>query len=288
MRDMTGSADLRLRWCGAAHYQLRTGDLLLVIDPLYTRLPGGRPDLSHGPEDLGRLDGILLTHGHLDHARDFASLAVRYDPVVYATRSCLEELVRARGGAPLDASRAHDVETHRGRAFSLGPLVFTPYRVGAEEVDRWFLGQMVARPVRHGRPAAVLEGVRWLTHNLRDPCFAYHVEIGRGGRSMLYFGHLTDEVDDLVGIDRVDVLALPFCPANRQWARQTQHLVNRFRPDVTLVHHFDDFMHPYTSGRYLDLGEYAEQVRRGAPRVRLFFSKFEKDVTLDQICSAAE
>ena len=285
---MTESARLRLRWCGAAHYQLRTDDVLTLIDPLYTRLPGGRPDLLHGPEDLGHIDGILLTHGHLDHARDLAALGLRYDPLVYATRACIDDLARARGRAGHDAPRAHDLEALRGRPFSVGSLTFTPYRVGPEVVDRWFLGQMVIRPLRHRRPGALVEGVRWLTHNLLDRCFAYHVVTGKRGRTILYFGHLTDQVTDLASIDHVDVLAVPYCPANRQWARHTQHLVNRFRPEVTLVHHFDDFMHPYTSARYLDLGEYAEQVRRGAPSARFFFSKFEKDVTLDQICSTAE
>jgi hypothetical protein len=280
--------DLRLRWCGAAHYQLRIGDSLALIDPLYTRLPGGRPTLSHGPGDLGQVDWILLTHGHLDHARDFTSLALRYQPTVYATPSCLAELAHARGGPPPDRSREHSLDAQRGRPFPIGPLTFTPYRVGTEEVDRWFLGEMIARPLRHGRPAALTEGVRWLTRNLRDPCFAYHVDVGEGGPTMLYFGHLTDEVDDLAGVDHVDVLALPFCPANEKWARHTQHLVNRFRPGVTLVHHFDDFMHPYTSGRYLDLGEYAREVRRGAPRAKFFFSKFEKDVTLEQIRTTAD
>jgi L-ascorbate metabolism protein UlaG (beta-lactamase superfamily) len=282
--------DLKLRWCGAAHYQLRMGDTLAVLDPLYTRSPGGRPALSHEPEDLGHLDYILLTHGHLDHARDFAALALRYDPTVYATRSCLEELARARGGAENGASRAneHDLDACRGRTFAVGDLAVTPHRVGAEEVDAWFVREMLLRPLRHRRPAAYPEGMRWLTKNLHDPCFAYHFRLGPSGPTMLYFGHLTDDVRELEGIDLVTVLALPYCPANVRWATHSQYLINRFRPEVTLVHHFDDFMHPYTSSEYLNLATYAAEVRRGSPKARFFFSKFERDVTVEQIRAAAQ
>ena len=86
----------------------------------------------------------------------------------------------------------------------------------------------------------------------------------------------------------MNVLALPYCPANNRWATHSQYLINRFRPEVTLVHHFDDFMHPYTAGRYLDLGRYATEVRRGSPKARFFFSKFERDVTLAQIRATAD
>ena len=290
MARMPGAgSDLRLRWCGAAHYQLRTGDTLAVLDPLYTRLPGGRPALSHVPADLGRLDYILLTHGHLDHARDFASLALRYRPTVYATRSCLDELSAARRGDSDGGSRGteNDLAVSCGRTFAVGDLAVTPHRVGTEEVDAWFVREMLLRPLRHGRPRAYPDGVRWLTRNLRDPCFAYHFELGASGPSMLYFGNLTDDVRELQAVDSVTVLALPYCPANGRWVAQSQYLINRFRPEVTLVHHFDDFMHPYTSARYLNLGTYATEVRRGALSARFFFSKFERDVTLEEIRGAA-
>jgi hypothetical protein len=280
--------DLKLRWCGAAHYQLRLGETLAVIDPLYTRLPGGRPTLSHEPADLGRLDYLLLTHGHLDHARDFTALSLRYQPTVYANQSCLDELAQARGGAARSLSREHCLDACCGRAFAVGEITVTPHRVGSEEVDAWFLGEMVARPLRHGRPAAYPEGARWLTRNLRDPCFVYHFALGPGGPTMLYFGHLTDDVGELGSIDSVNVLALPFCPANKRWATHSQYLINRFRPEVTLVHHFDDLMHPYTAGRYLNLGTYTTEVRRGSPKARFFFSKFERDVTVEQIRATAE
>lgn len=262
--------------------------MLTLIDPLYTRLPGGRPTLTQRPSDLGRLDYILLTHGHLDHARDFTSLALQYRPTVYATQSCIDDL-QARGGLG-DRSKEHCLDEEHGRRFRIGDMAVTPYEVGSEEVDLWFLREMFARPLRHRRLAAYPEGVRWLTTNLRDRCFVYHFELGSSSSpaTMLYFGHLTDDVQALEGIDAVTVLALPFCPANDRWAEHSQYLINRFRPEVTLVHHFDDFLHPYTSSQYMNLSTYATKVRRGAPTARFFFSKFERDVRLEQIRGAAE
>ena len=79
---------------------------------------------------------------------------------------------------------------------------------------------------------------------------------------MLYFRNLTAQVDELRDIERVDVLALPYCPANRKWLEQSALLVERFRPDVTMIHHFDNFMNPFTLYKYMNLDSYQDKVSR--------------------------
>jgi hypothetical protein len=102
---------------------------------------------------------------------------------------------------------------------------------------------------------------------------------------MLYIGNLSDRVDELKEIDRVDVLAIPYCPANKKWLRQSAYLIGRFRPDVTLIHHFDNFLNPYTLSKYMNLDDYRRAIQRHCPDARLYFSKFGREVQLAEIAA---
>jgi hypothetical protein len=84
-------------------------------------------------------------------------------------------------------------------------------------------------------------------------------------------------------IESVDVLAIPYCPANRKWLPQSQYLIERFRPAVTMVHHFDNFMNPFTLSKYMNLESYRQTLRERCPDAKLYFSKFLREVDLTEI-----
>ncbi|MCP5068971.1 MAG: MBL fold metallo-hydrolase, partial [bacterium] len=267
-------------WHGAAHYQIDYQGLKILIDPLYTRLPGDQPHLSVTRDDLDRVDHILLTHAHLDHARDFAYLAAKHDPEIYAPAGCqraVERMAR-RQGTTLSASKYHRLEEANGKTCTIADLDVTPYPIGTEEIDLWFLRSMFMRPLANATPSAFPEGFRWLTHHLFGNCFAFHFRFPSLDKTMLYFGNLTEQVDALGGLDSVDVLALPYCPANKNWIQQSRYLIERFRPSVTLVHHFDNFLNPFTRSKYMSLAEYRTNVQAGCPDTRFYFSKFQRQV----------
>ena len=103
---------------------------------------------------------------------------------------------------------------------------------------------------------------------------------------MLYFGNLTGQVEEMKEIERVDVLAIPYCPANKKWLLQSQHLIERFQPEVTLVHHFDNFMNPFTLPKYMNLDEYRNALQTRCPQAKFYFSKFLREVDLTEIIGA--
>jgi hypothetical protein len=276
--------EMTLRWLGAAHFQLSWDRFVVVTDPLYTRLPGERPRLQARRDDLQQIDLLLLTHGHLDHSADFPYLVERYQPPAYAPQEVLTSVRSA--GIAADWSRCHSLESVKRTPIPLGDMVVTPFQIGAEQIDLWFIRSMFIRPWRHKRPQAIPFGIRWLRHHLHCNCFAFHLR-SPGGTTMLFFGNLTPGVDELKTVDRVDLLAIPFCPANSKWQQQSLDLITRFRPSVTLVHHFDNFMHPYTHSRYMDLGRYQTLIQRHLPDARLCFAKFEQPMKLSEIMEQA-
>ena len=145
---------------------------------------------------------------------------------------------------------------------------------------------MLVRPLIHKRPATFPFGFRWLRHHLYGNCFAYLFRFPPDQKTMLYFGNLTDQVEGLRRIERVNVLALSYCPANKGWKTQSRCLIRRFSPEVVLVHHFDNFMNPYTLSKYLDLADYRQAICEEIPDAILVFSKFNKMVTFEDIVGA--
>jgi len=282
---MANREKITFQWLGAAHYHILYKNCRIILDPLYTRLPGDFPHLELTANTINWIDCLLLTHAHLDHSHDFPNLLSTFDAKAYAPDRYLSDLKNKKiyPDYTFDVSKCHSLEKIKGHMFKANEIEITPFQIGTEQIDFWFIRSMFIRPWRHKKPQAIPYGLKWLGHYLFCNCFAYHFHFPSIEKSMLYFGNLTDQVDELDIVDRVHILAIPYCPANNKWLKQSQFLINRFKPDVTLVHHFDNFMHPYTLAKYLDLNHYQKAISEKCPNARLLFSKFCKSIEIDDI-----
>jgi len=279
---MASDDPIHLLWRGAANYQLSYRGTRIMLDPLFTRLEGDKPHLEESADAVERIDYLLLTHGHLDHSWDVPYLVRRHRPIVYAPRACLADIGHERRDG-MDRSELHALEQQKGIAVAIGDLRVTPYQIGREDIDWWFVRDMALRPFRHRQPRTLRYGVKWLTHHVLGNCFAFYFRFPSIGQSMLFFGNLTGDVSELDQVDGVDLLALPYCPANQQWVAQTEMLIRRFAARVVLVHHFDNFMNPFTRSEYIDLGLYRREILARCPNTELRFSKFGREVELDSL-----
>jgi hypothetical protein len=50
-----------------------------------------------------------------------------------------------------------------------------------------------------------------------------------------------------------------------------------------VIHHFDNFMNPFTLYRYMNLDDYRAAIMQHCPDANLFFSKFYKMISLPEI-----
>lgn len=71
----------RITYAGHSAVFLETQDLTIAIDPWLE----GNPRCPENLKNPARLDLIVLTHGHSDHASDAPRLAKKYDAFVIAT-----------------------------------------------------------------------------------------------------------------------------------------------------------------------------------------------------------
>jgi L-ascorbate metabolism protein UlaG (beta-lactamase superfamily) len=71
-----------LQWLGQAAFKITTpGDKVILIDPFITKNPK-TPEALKDLKALGKVDLILITHGHGDHVGDVSELAKMYGPKV--------------------------------------------------------------------------------------------------------------------------------------------------------------------------------------------------------------
>lgn len=78
------SGQAQLQWLGQAAFKLTTpSGKVIVIDP-WLRLNPKTPAEFKDLEKLGKVDLILVTHGHFDHIADAPALALMHNARVYA------------------------------------------------------------------------------------------------------------------------------------------------------------------------------------------------------------
>ena len=82
-----------VQWLGQAAFKITTpGGKVIVVDPWLTSNPK-TPDAYKKLEALGKVDLILVTHGHLDHWADAPALAKLNNAPVYGPAGLMQSVI---------------------------------------------------------------------------------------------------------------------------------------------------------------------------------------------------
>jgi L-ascorbate metabolism protein UlaG (beta-lactamase superfamily) len=87
-----GSGKTELLWLGQASWRIKTpGGKIIVIDPYLSagpKTPAAYKDIAA----LGKVDLLLVTHGHVDHVGDAPAIAKMYNTVLYGPADMMTPL----------------------------------------------------------------------------------------------------------------------------------------------------------------------------------------------------
>ncbi len=129
-------AALKLRWLGAAGFELQLAQQTILLDPFLTRtglLRTGvrrlRPDRQLIRRHLPRADQVLVGHAHYDHALDAPEVCRQTGARLIGSRSVCnvgrayglpeEQLVETQGGEDIDCDgvTVHGMKSEHGRVY---------------------------------------------------------------------------------------------------------------------------------------------------------------------------
>lgn len=143
-----------IQWLGHSAFRLVAEGRTVLIDPYFTGNPACPPDVEKG---LGKIDHILVTHGHGDHLGDTLRLAKAHDaPVV-----CIYEIAQWLGAQGYE----NCVPMNIGGTVTAGPLSFTMvnavHSAGFVDAD----GRMIYMGICAG---FVVKAGRWSVYHTGD------------------------------------------------------------------------------------------------------------------------
>ena len=276
---MIGEA-IGFRWLGVAGIELSTDEMVLAIDPFFSRPPFRRmcfgrvvPDRSLVAAKLPRCDFILITHAHWDHLMD------------------VPEVVRNTGAVALGSPNSCRLLSILG----VPEDQFHPIQAGEE----FRLGEFLIRvlPAHHGTgsqtptfPGLLPRDLPWPLQPRdyrQDVNFSFLIEAG----SHRLLDWNSEDPEPAVPADLLFV-------GPQKNPRYYDALLRRVRPKVVVPIHWDDFLRPLSRPlrplfappgwtlpplHYMKLSDFKHTLRRVAPTTRIFFPELFQSYKLDHL-----
>lgn len=175
----------------------------VIIDPFLT----GNPAADIGPNQLPRLDAILLSHGHGDHLGDAVALSQTHQATIVATYE-LAQFCADQGAT------SHGMHIGGAHQFPFGRVKLVPaFHGGKVEGDK--TGRYTTNPC----------GILWSI----------------GGMTVYHAGDtaLTLEMQLLAGPPRIDLMLVPIGDNYTMGVEDAAHAVEFVKPKCVIPMHYD-------------------------------------------------
>ena len=249
-RALSLPSGLELEWLGTAGYRMTCQGRTLLIDPFVSRVPlstivrrrTALPDpamLDRFLPDLGNVAGIVVGHGHWDHALDAPEIARRSGCSVYGSQS-------VRNLMTLHGLGDRGVVVQPYRRYELGPFTVTFIPSVHSKIP---FGVRIPSP--GDTCCESLAGLAPLAYGCGQT-WGIHIEVA--GIEIYHQGS-ADLIDDAIRHRDID-LFLAGVAGRSVTPDYWRRILTKLRPATIVPMHYDDFLRPLDAPRgfTLDIG----------------------------------
>lgn len=282
---------LQLKHLGAAGWEMKSGDTVVLVDPYISRIKygGEKPDIDDGRRHFGyddppvsdtrlidsiisRADYILVQHAHPDHILDVPHIARKTGAKVIATETS-NNILRAYG---VPEAQLFTVEGGEDYDFGDVSIRVVPSLHSALGGKRYFSSERYREVPR--MPLKLGEFIE-------GGALAFLVRLG--GKEILTMGSMNFIENELQGL-KPDVLLAGAGSSRSEIYRYTERLLAATGfPRVVIPTHWDNFFVPYedtaaqAAARREKAEPFAEEARAASPGSRIIVPTHLETILID-------
>jgi len=258
---------MELTWWGTAAFRIKTGNLVLLLDPYLSRNEKARPEQYMKAEDISDGDLIFLSHGHFDHMFDVPVIAQQAGSTVYCSVEAENTLIK-KG---ISKNRVHRVETdgysidfngHQAQAFFSEHVKF----------DKKLVLKTLLRGNIH-----IFRNIPLLKEFPAGQVLSWRFSIEE---KILHFfgsgGSPPEELEKLASRP-TDILMVPL-QGHSNICNIALEYVKVMRPKMVIPHHQDDFFPPVSS--MVDIQPFVDGVKRECPHTEIRVLDLNETISL--------
>ena len=228
---------MKLKWYGTATILLEQDGVRLLFDPFFSL---NNRDLTHLIEESSAVEYILITHGHLDHIAGIPEILKHGNgtAAVYCTAKPRDVLI-SKG---IDESFLHKIAP--GDVLTLGPYEVRVLKGKHIVFNKGLLVKKILNP----RNLLYLNNSLYLFKENRVCAEAGETvvyDVAVANKRILLLGSLNLD-DDTEYPKGADLLILPY-QGRSDICRYTLSFIDRLKPKMVLLDHFDDSFPPISS-----------------------------------------
>lgn len=233
---------MRLRWLGTAAFEMKNGDVSILIDPYLTRNPKAEPRQDLEPGDLAEAAAVFVTHGHFDHAFDVPAVVEASGASVHASSAVCASLERN------GVSRGRLVYMEVGKGVEHGSFHVTA--VPACHVS--FDARLVLTTIPRCLPALPRLARLSTRRYPAGEVMGWLIDVE--GIKLLHLGSACMRWG---APEEIDVFMVPV-QGRTDICKVAAGLVKRVGPRRVIPHHYDDFYPPLS--QYIDLEPFEREL----------------------------
>jgi L-ascorbate metabolism protein UlaG (beta-lactamase superfamily) len=263
---------ITLKWLGTAGWEIQVAQTTILIDPFPTRKPPISGEEWKTDEEavlnvIGGADYIFAGHSHADHIADIPFIARGFGAKVIGSRTTINLALSA------GVDRAQLTTVSGGEK-----LDFKDFSVQVIESQHGVLNRTgQKRQPRSAEITSPLSGPILGKHFVEGGSYLYYFTFGKLRLLVQSTGNFIEE--NLRGLEPdVAILAEN---SNYDWTEAIKIL----RPKTVIVHHYDDWHVPLSTGMTAAVRRRAQRLEREVksidPNIKVIIPDFLKTITLE-------